>query len=66
MFKRLKWLIFGYVLGVFTFDILKRFLDERYFDNKAYQTFTAALASVSDFQTSKSNLEDYLDASPDL
>ena len=62
MFKRLKWLIFGYILGVFTFDILKRFLDERYRDNKAYQTFIAALASVSDFKSSKSNLEDYLDA----
>ena len=61
MFKRLKWLVFGYILGVFTFDILKRFLDEKYSDNKAYQTFTSALASVSDFGTSKSNLEDYLD-----
>ncbi len=61
MLKRLRWLVFGYILGVFTFDILKRFLDERYGENKGYQTFTAALASVSDFQSSKSNLEDFLD-----
>lgn len=61
MIKRLKWLIFGYILGVFTFDILKRFLDEHYGDNAAYQTFTSALASVSDFQKNKANLEVYID-----
>ncbi|MFN8015192.1 MAG: hypothetical protein U0R17_01125 [Acidimicrobiia bacterium] len=61
MIKRLKWLIFGYILGVFTFDILKRYLDENYGDNKSYQTFVSALASVSDFNRNKSTIEDYLD-----
>lgn len=61
MIKRLRWLILGYILGVFTFDILKRFLDERFGDNKSYQTFASALASVSDFQNSKANLEVYID-----
>lgn len=60
--KRLRWLIIGYVLGVFTFDILKRFLEERYGDTAAYQTFASALTSVSDFQKSKANLEVYIDA----
>lgn len=63
MMKRLRWLIIGYVIGVFTFDILKRYLDENYGDNKTYQTFTSALASVSDFQKSKANLEVYIDES---
>ncbi|HMS24547.1 MAG TPA: hypothetical protein PKB15_02485 [Acidimicrobiia bacterium] len=62
MIKRLKWIALGYIVGVLTFDILKRFLDERYGDNKTYQSFTSALASVSDFQKSKSNLEVYIDA----
>lgn len=62
MIKRLRWLIIGYILGVFTFDILKRFLDERYGDRAAYQTVASALASVSDFQKSKTNLEEFIDA----
>lgn len=53
----------GYVIGIFTFDILKRYLDENYGDNKTYQTFTSALASVSDFRNSKENLEVYIDES---
>lgn len=63
MIKRLRWLILGYILGIFTFDILKRFLDERCGDHKAYQTFTSALASVSDFRNNKENLEVYIDES---
>jgi hypothetical protein len=62
MFKRLRWLLIGYIIGVFTFDILKRVLEERYGDTAAYQTFASALVSVSDFQKSKSNLEVYIDA----
>lgn len=62
MFKRLKWLVIGYVLGVFTFDILKRFLEERYGDTKVYQTFASALSSVSDFQKSKIDLDGYIDS----
>lgn len=61
MIKRLKWLVFGYVLGIFTFDILKRFLEENYGDSKGYQTFTSALASISDFQKSKTSLQDYVE-----
>lgn len=62
MIKRIRWIAIGYIIGVFTFDILKRYLDEHYGDNKAYQTFTSALASVSDFQKNKANLEVYIDA----
>ncbi len=62
MLKRLRWIIIGYIIGVFTFDILKRFLEERYGDTAAYATFASALASVSDFQKSKADLEVYIDA----
>ncbi len=62
MFKRLRWLIIGYILGVFTFDILKRYLDENYAENEAYQMFTSALASVSDFTNEKKNLEEYVES----
>ncbi len=61
MIKRLRWLIIGYILGVFTFDILKRFLEERYGDTSAYQTFASALNSISDFQKSKTGLEEFID-----
>jgi hypothetical protein len=62
MIKRLRWILIGYILGVFTFDIVKRFLDERYGDNKAYQSFTAALASVSDFTNNKADVEVFIDS----
>lgn len=61
MFKRLKWILIGYVIGIFTFDILKRYLEERYGDTSAYQTFSSALSSVSDFQKSKANMEVYIE-----
>lgn len=61
MIKRLRWIIIGYILGIFTFDIAKRFLDERYGETKVYQTFTTALVSVSDFRANKDNLDNYID-----
>lgn len=61
MFKRLRWLIIGYILGVFTFDILKRFLDEKYGDNKAYATFVETLNSVTDFNKNKKTIEVFID-----
>lgn len=61
MFKRLRWLILGYLLGVFTFDILKRYLDERYSDNKAYITFISTLDSVTDFNNNRKSVEVFID-----
>lgn len=63
MFKRLRWLVFGYILGVFTFDILKRQLDAKYSDNKIYGTFIETLNSVTDFNKNKYNVDVYIDES---
>lgn len=61
MFKRLRWLIIGYVLGVTTFDMLKRYLDQRYSDNKAYITVISTLDSVTDFNNNRKSAEVFID-----
>ena len=61
MFKRLRWLVLGYILGVFTFDIVKRQLDTKYSDNKVYSTFIETLNSVTDFNKNKKNVEVYIE-----
>ncbi|MBP9115138.1 MAG: hypothetical protein KBF89_02205 [Acidimicrobiia bacterium] len=63
MFKRLRWLIIGYIIGVFTFDILKRELDERFGENKTYSTITETIISVTDFNKNKNSAQDYIDES---
>lgn len=62
MIKRLKWFLIGYIVGMFTIDIVKRYMDEKYSDNRAYITFTSALASVSDFQKNREDLDEYIDS----
>ena len=61
MFKRLRWLVLGYILGVFTFDIVKRQLDTKYSDNKVYSTFIETLNSVTDFNKNKKKVEVYIE-----
>ena len=61
MLKRFRWLILGYILKVFTFDILKRTLAARYSGNRTYNTIMDTVDSVTDFNKNKKSFDIYVE-----
>ena len=61
MLKRFRWLILGYILGVFTFDILKRTQDAKHSGNRTYNTIMDTVDSVTDFNKNKKSFDIYVE-----